>query len=167
MPVPLPPLVVDGLAAAFRLHKLWQAEDPEALLARLAPIVRAIATGVSILAEGVHLPIDAAFMARFPRLEIIANLGVGYDNIDAKWAGDHGIVVTNTPDVLTEETADTAMGLLLCAVGNCRRPIAICAPASGVKNLSRSPPRCAAARWAFSASAGSARRSRAAPRPSA
>ena len=116
MPVPLPPLVAEGLAADFRVHKLWQAADPEALLARLAPDLRAIATGVNILAEGMDHPIDGAFMARFPRLEIIANLGVGYDNVDAKWAGEHGVTVTNTPDVLTEETADTAMGLLLCAV---------------------------------------------------
>ena len=116
MPVPLPALVVEGISATFRLHKLWEADDREALLRRIAPDVRAIATGVGILAQGVHLPVDAAFMSRFPRLEIIANLGVGYDNVDARWAGEHAIVVTNTPDVLTEETADTAMGLLLCAV---------------------------------------------------
>lgn len=115
MPVPLPPPVVDGLAENFRLHKLWLAEDPDALVAQLAPNLKAIATGVSILAEGMHLQIDAAFMARFPHLEIIANLGVGYDNVDARWAAAHGITVTNTPDVLTEETADTALGLLLCA----------------------------------------------------
>ena len=42
--------------------------------------------------------------------------GVGYDHIDAAWAGAHGITVTNTPDVLTEEVADTALGLLLCTV---------------------------------------------------
>jgi lactate dehydrogenase-like 2-hydroxyacid dehydrogenase len=41
---------------------------------------------------------------------------VGYDHIDAKWAAARGIVVTNTPDVLTEEVADTALGLLLCTV---------------------------------------------------
>src|ERR1041384_1399675 len=39
-----------------------------------------------------------------------------YDHIDAKWAGEHGIVVTNTPEVLNEEVADTALGLLLCTV---------------------------------------------------
>ena len=41
---------------------------------------------------------------------------MGYDHIDATWAGAHGITVTNTPDVLTEEFADTALGLLLCTV---------------------------------------------------
>jgi len=55
-------------------------------------------------------------MSRFPQLEIIASFGVGYDHVDAAWAGAHGITVTNTPDVLTEEVADTALGLLLCTV---------------------------------------------------
>jgi hypothetical protein len=55
-------------------------------------------------------------MQRFPKLEQISSFGVGYDHIDAKWAGEHGIVVTNTPEVLNEEVADTALGLLLCTV---------------------------------------------------
>jgi lactate dehydrogenase-like 2-hydroxyacid dehydrogenase len=55
-------------------------------------------------------------MTRFPRLEIVSSFGVGYDHVDAAWAGAHGITVTNTPDVLTEEVADTAIGLLLCTV---------------------------------------------------
>ena len=46
----------------------------------------------------------------------MSSFGVGYDHIDAKWAGEHGIIVTNTPDVLNEEVADTALGLLLCTV---------------------------------------------------
>jgi len=60
--------------------------------------------------------VDGAFMTRFPRLEIVSSFGVGYDHVDARWAGAHGITVTNTPDVLTEEVADTALGLLLCTV---------------------------------------------------
>jgi lactate dehydrogenase-like 2-hydroxyacid dehydrogenase len=55
-------------------------------------------------------------MSRLPKLEIVSSFGVGYDHVDAKWAGQHGITVTNTPDVLTEEVADTALGLLLCTV---------------------------------------------------
>ncbi len=55
-------------------------------------------------------------MQRFPKLEIVSSFGVGYDHVDAKWAGAHGILVTNTPDVLNEEVADTALGLLLCTV---------------------------------------------------
>jgi lactate dehydrogenase-like 2-hydroxyacid dehydrogenase len=55
-------------------------------------------------------------MARFPELEIVASFGVGYDHMDVKWAAAHNIVLTNTPGVLTEEVADTALGLLLCTV---------------------------------------------------
>jgi lactate dehydrogenase-like 2-hydroxyacid dehydrogenase len=57
-----------------------------------------------------------AFMRRFPKLQIISSFGVGYDHIDAKAAAAHGVIVTNTPGVLTEEVADTALGLLLCTV---------------------------------------------------
>jgi lactate dehydrogenase-like 2-hydroxyacid dehydrogenase len=68
------------------------------------------------VARGFHSTIDRAFLDRFPNLEIVANFGVGYDGIDLKHAAARGIVVTNTPDVLTEEVADTALGLLLMTV---------------------------------------------------
>ena len=60
--------------------------------------------------------INAAFIDALPKLEIIANMGVGYDAVDARHAGTRGVMVTNTPDVLTEEVADTALGLLINAV---------------------------------------------------
>ncbi|MBR7517916.1 2-hydroxyacid dehydrogenase, partial [Mycobacterium tuberculosis] len=56
---------------------------------------------------------DAGLIAQLPALEIVANFGVGYDSVDVQAAGARGVVVTNTPDVLTEEVADTAFGLLL------------------------------------------------------
>jgi lactate dehydrogenase-like 2-hydroxyacid dehydrogenase len=102
--------IVEGLEKAFTLHKLWEAPDREELLANIAPRVKAIASA------GGHAPVDAALMSRLPNLEIVSSFGVGYDHVDARWAGAHGIVVTNTPDVLTEEVADTALGLLLCTV---------------------------------------------------
>lgn len=52
-------------------------------------------------------------LSRFPKLEIVSSFGVGYDHVDSAYAKEHGIVVTNTPDVLTEEVADTAIGLLI------------------------------------------------------
>ncbi|RUV54736.1 MAG: 2-hydroxyacid dehydrogenase [Mesorhizobium sp.] len=57
--------------------------------------------------------INAALMDALPNLEIIANFGVGYDSVDARHAAQRGVMVTNTPDVLTEEVADTAIGLLI------------------------------------------------------
>ncbi len=59
--------------------------------------------------------IDSEVIDRGKRLRIIANLGVGYDNIDVATAREHGIVVTNTPGALTETTADLAFALLLSA----------------------------------------------------
>ncbi|MGX9118317.1 2-hydroxyacid dehydrogenase [Mesorhizobium sp. BHbsci] len=57
--------------------------------------------------------INAALIDALPNLEIIANFGVGYDSVDARHAAQLGVMVTNTPDVLTEEVADTAIGLLI------------------------------------------------------
>lgn len=57
--------------------------------------------------------IDAELLARAPRLRVIANFAVGYDNVDVPAATARGIPVTNTPDVLTEATADFTFALLL------------------------------------------------------
>src|SRR5215475_1420679 len=107
---PPKPVIVNGLAPAFNLIRFSDAKDRDKFFAEAAPRVRGIA--VSDTAERV----DSNFMSRFPRLEIISSFGVGYDHIDTAWASAHGITVTNTPDVLTEEVADTALGLLLCTV---------------------------------------------------
>jgi lactate dehydrogenase-like 2-hydroxyacid dehydrogenase len=105
------PMIIDGIAREFTLHKLWEAADRDRLIAELGPRLRAVAAG-----GPVHDRVDPGFMAKFPKLEIISSFGVGYDHVDAKWAGEHGIVVTHTPNVLNEEVADTALGLLLCTV---------------------------------------------------
>jgi lactate dehydrogenase-like 2-hydroxyacid dehydrogenase len=59
---------------------------------------------------------DKTALSRFPKLEIVASFGVGYDHVDSSYAREHNIVVTNTPDVLTEEVADVAMGLLIATL---------------------------------------------------
>ena len=61
-------------------------------------------------------PVNEALFTRLPKLEIVASFGVGYDHIDAAAAARRDIIVTHTPDVLTEEVADTAVGLLLSTV---------------------------------------------------
>jgi glyoxylate reductase len=63
-------------------------------------------------------PISKEVLLSNPQLKIVANYAVGYNNIDVKTANSLGIAVANTPDVLTEATADIALGLLL---GVCRR----------------------------------------------
>jgi lactate dehydrogenase-like 2-hydroxyacid dehydrogenase len=104
------PVLIDGLEPKVNLHDYLGAKDKDALVASIADKVRAIA--IAYTANKV----DAAFMQKFPKLEQISSFGVGYDHIDAKWAAEHGIIVTNTPEVLNEEVADTALGLLLCTV---------------------------------------------------
>ena len=60
--------------------------------------------------------ISADFIDSLPNLEVIANFGVGYDAVDARHAATRKVMVTNTPDVLSEEVADTTVGLLLNTV---------------------------------------------------
>ncbi|KPF60405.1 2-hydroxyacid dehydrogenase [Rhizobium sp. AAP116] len=55
----------------------------------------------------------ASLIERLPKLEVIGSFGVGYDGVDVKAASAAGVVVTNTPDVLNDEVADTAIALLL------------------------------------------------------
>jgi glyoxylate reductase len=64
--------------------------------------------------------VGEAELAGLPSLRVVANYGVGYDNIDLAAASARGIVVTNTPDVLTDATADLAMALLLAAARRLR-----------------------------------------------
>jgi len=59
--------------------------------------------------------IDEALLARAPRLRIVANMAVGTDNVDLAAARARGVAVSNTPDVLTDATADLAFALLLAA----------------------------------------------------
>jgi lactate dehydrogenase-like 2-hydroxyacid dehydrogenase len=107
---PPKPVIVNGLSGAFNLVRFPDAKDRDKFFADTATRVRGMAVAVT------EERVDGAFMTRFPRLEIVSSFGVGYDHVDARWAGEHGITVTNTPDVLTEEVADTALGLLLCTV---------------------------------------------------
>jgi lactate dehydrogenase-like 2-hydroxyacid dehydrogenase len=105
---PLRPVLAKGFAA-MTVHKLGDAADRDVFLGSMAH-VRAMAVSAPVR------PIDEALLVRLPKLAIISSFGVGYDHIDAGAAAKRGIVVTHTPDVLTEEVADTAIGLLLCTV---------------------------------------------------
>ncbi|MCO5090765.1 2-hydroxyacid dehydrogenase [Bosea sp. (in: a-proteobacteria)] len=106
---PLIAYAADQLRARFTVHELWKATDRAALLAAVAERVRGVAVAG-------HIRIDGALFDALPRLEILSGFGVGYDNVDAAEAGRRGLVVTNTPDVLTEEVADLTIGLLLATV---------------------------------------------------
>jgi lactate dehydrogenase-like 2-hydroxyacid dehydrogenase len=106
---PLKPVVVKGLDAICTVHKVAEAKEQNAFFAAHSR-VRAIAC------SDTACKIPGDLMARFPNLELVSSFGVGYDHMDVKWAAAHNVVLTNTPDVLTDEVADTALGLLLCTV---------------------------------------------------
>ena len=105
---PLKPVVVKGLDAICTVHKVAAAQDPDGFIAAHSK-VRAIAC------SDTRESIPGSLMERFPKLEIVASFGVGYDHMDVKWAAAHNVVLTNTPDVLTECTADHAFMMLLAA----------------------------------------------------
>ncbi|HET7731247.1 MAG TPA: 2-hydroxyacid dehydrogenase [Usitatibacter sp.] len=106
---PMYPPTLAELEQAYDARRLWTAPDRDALIGSMADTVTAVASSNS---GG----IDAATIARLPKLRIIAHFGVGYDTVDVDAARARGIAVTNTPDVLTEEVADLAMALLLATV---------------------------------------------------
>ena len=95
------------LDQAFEVHRYHQAEDKDKMLAEVGDRIETIAAG------GHAIEVDADLIAKLPALKIIGNFGVGYDTVDTAAARERGIIVTNTPEVLTEEVADTALGLLL------------------------------------------------------
>jgi lactate dehydrogenase-like 2-hydroxyacid dehydrogenase len=107
---PNKPIVEHGFSDQFVLHSFETKHDLE----RLSPAVAAKIRGAAVTYNSVRG--DKATLSQFPKLEIVASFGVGYDHIDAEYAREHNIVVTNTPDVLTEEVADVAMGLLIATL---------------------------------------------------
>ena len=74
------------------------------------------ANSVRGIVSGGHTKVDSALLTAFNQAEIVASFGVGYDHIDAATAAKRGVVVTNTPDVLSGEVADLAIGLLIATI---------------------------------------------------
>jgi glyoxylate reductase len=101
-------------AVETRMRELFDARlNLEDVPMNAAALAEAVATA-EILVPTITDRIDAALIAKCgPQLKLIANFGAGVDNIDVKAATDKGILVTNTPGVLTEDTADMTMALIL------------------------------------------------------
>lgn len=95
------------LESGYNVIRLWEANDPVAEIERHRHDVQAILSTYN--SSGV----SERLMSALPNLEVIAQFGVGYDNIDLQAAHARGIAVTNTPDVLTDDTADVALFLML------------------------------------------------------
>ena len=106
----VPDAAIDKLRAAHEVE-MWPDPEPigrEELLRRVAGVDAV----VSLLTER----IDAELLdAAGPQLKVVANVAVGYDNIDVPACTERSVVATNTPGVLTDATADIAFGLILMA----------------------------------------------------
>ena len=103
----LSPLYLAHLQSGYTLHDRLHETDPAALAAA-APRIRAIA------ASG-ESKVPAPLISQLPALELISVMGVGYDGVDVAAARARGVMVTHTPDVLNDDVADLALGLMLCA----------------------------------------------------
>ena len=101
------PLLAPQLNAAYTVHERLHDTDPAAFAA-IAPRIR----GISASGDS---KVPASLIARLPALEIISVMGVGYDGVDVAAAKARGVVVTHTPNVLNDDVADLALGLMLCA----------------------------------------------------
>jgi len=101
----LPDFLTDRLREAFDFRDRVHERDPAALDA-IAPRVR------GIVASG-EARVTRDLLARLPAAEIISVFGVGYDGIDLEATRERRITVTNTPEVLTDDVADLAIGLMI------------------------------------------------------
>lgn len=106
---PMMPLIMEGIEKSFPSARLFEQGDKTAFLAREGARFKGLVTGQTVAS-------DAELLRQLPDLRIISSFGVGYDLVDAKAAHARGITVTNTPDVLTDEVADLAIGLLIATM---------------------------------------------------
>jgi lactate dehydrogenase-like 2-hydroxyacid dehydrogenase len=103
---PLPPFLYEPLKSDYRCHDYYQSSHKPGLLAAEGARIRGLVQG-----GGTMTPTE--LLDQLPKLEIISVFGVGYDGVPVAYCKQHGLKVTNTPDVLTDDVADVALGLIL------------------------------------------------------
>ncbi|UYZ00228.1 D-glycerate dehydrogenase [Peribacillus frigoritolerans] len=104
----LPEQIIEGLSRNYDV-RMWDQEDIPVPRKVLVEEMKEVEGLLCLLTE----QIDESLIEQAPNLKIIANMAVGHNNIDVQSATKRGIMVTNTPGVLTETTADLTFGLLL------------------------------------------------------
>ncbi len=107
---PIRPILENGFSDQYVVHRAETGEQLNALSTEVKQKLR----GMAVTYHTVHTGKEE--LSQFPKLEMIASFGVGYDHIDCTYSREHNIIVSNTPDVLTEEVADVAMGLLIATL---------------------------------------------------
>jgi lactate dehydrogenase-like 2-hydroxyacid dehydrogenase len=103
------------LEGEFTIHRLWKQDDRSAFLAQIGPCIR------GVVAYSGAAPVDRALLDGLPAVEIIGNMGVGYESVDIQAAAERGIAVTNAGAANAVDVAEHAFALIL-AVG--RRVVA-------------------------------------------
>ncbi|KAK3219825.1 hypothetical protein Dsin_013795 [Dipteronia sinensis] len=103
---PLSPYLEQELENSFKAFKIWQFEDRNQFFNTHGNSIRAVVGGSAAGA-------DAELIETLPNLEIVSSCSVGLDKIDLVKCKEKGVRVTNTPDVLTDDVADLAIGLIL------------------------------------------------------
>ncbi|WP_175990470.1 D-glycerate dehydrogenase [Bacillus sp. Marseille-Q1617] len=106
----LPKTVIESLNQEFQVE-MWEKEDVPVPRDVLLEKVSGASALITMLSDGV----DTELLEHAKELKVVANLAVGYDNIDLEAAKQNGVVICNTPDVLTDTTADLTFGLLMAA----------------------------------------------------
>jgi hydroxypyruvate reductase len=101
-----PPVFDAKLSAEFTTHDMTAAADPDAMVAAVASQIRGMCCFGSSVVPG-------SLIRKLPKLEILAVVGVGYDGVDLATCKERNVIVTNTPDVLTDDVADVALSLVL------------------------------------------------------
>jgi len=104
---PMHASLTEGLNRDFNVHNLWEIKDLDAWVAEHGAKVRGVVT------SGVF-GTDNALLERLPNLEVVNSFGVGYDANDTDYLARRGIKLSNTPDVLNNAVAETALALMLC-----------------------------------------------------
>jgi lactate dehydrogenase-like 2-hydroxyacid dehydrogenase len=107
---PIRPILENGFPDQYVVHRAENGDQ----LKQLAPDVKQKLRGIAVTYHTMHT--GKAELSELPKVEMIASFGVGYDHVDTAYAREHNIIVSNTPDVLTEEVADVAMGLLIATL---------------------------------------------------
>ncbi|RRT36954.1 hypothetical protein B296_00028805 [Ensete ventricosum] len=111
LPVPMNAYLEDELARRYKVFRLWES-PPE----RRQDFIRANAAAIRAVVGNSKAGADADTIDALPRLEIVACFSVGLDKVDLVKCRERGIRVTNTPDVLTEDVADLAIGLAIAVL---------------------------------------------------
>lgn len=109
MTLPMMPYLLETLESKFTVYRLWETNNPEAFVSEHSDSIHAVVGNTFVGAS-------AELIDSLPKLEIVSTYSVGLDKVDLAKCKERNIAVTNTPDVLTEDVADLAIGLALATL---------------------------------------------------